>query len=340
MSLENDLLIRAARGEKTERTPVWVMRQAGRILAEYRATRAQAGSFIGLVKNPDLAAEVTIQPVDILGVDAAIIFSDILVIPEALGLPYQMDEGKGPFFPKTIQSLDDIERLDLEKVEQHLSYVTEAIETTIHRLKNRVPLIGFAGAPWTIFCYMVEGKGSKEFSLARKMLVQQPMLAHSLLSKITDATITYMQAQIKAGVHLFQLFDSWAGVLNPDLYDKLIAPHVAKILHAAPAHVPTTFFAKGAHYAANSIQSLPCNVVGLDWTMQAEWAKLQFPDKTLQGNLDPAVLYGSDETIRAATQKMLDQFQGHCHIANLGHGVYPDIDPKKLKIFIETVQKS
>lgn len=340
MRLENDLLLRAARGEKTERPPVWVMRQAGRILAEYRATRAQAGSFIGLVKNPQLAAEVTVQPVDILGVDAAIIFSDILVIPEAMGLPYQMDEGKGPFFPKTIQNLQDVENLDLSNINTHLAYVSEAIEATLHKLQGRVPLIGFAGAPWTIFCYMIEGKGSKEFSLARKMLVQQPMFAESLLTKITDATIAYMQSQIKAGIHLFQLFDSWAGVLNAELYQTMIIPHVSRILSSAPPHIPTTFFAKGAHYAAKSIQTLNCNVIGLDWTMDPAWAKNQFPNKTLQGNLDPAVLYGTDETIRTSTEKLLSEFGEHPYIANLGHGVYPDIDPKKLKIFIETIQKS
>ena len=280
MSLQNDLLIRAARGEKTERTPVWVMRQAGRILSEYRATRAEAGSFIGLVKNPKLAAEVTVQPVDILGVDAAIIFSDILVIPEALGLPYQMDEGKGPHFPKTIQNIHDIENLNVQDVPKHLKYVSEAIQETLHRLENRVPLIGFAGAPWTIFCYMIEGKGSKEFSLARKMLVQDPMLSNALLTKITDATILYMNEQIQAGIHLFQLFDSWAGVLNADLYERMIKPHVHRILDAAPHHIPTTFFAKGAHFAADSIQSLPCNVVGLDWTIDPVHAKIQFPNKT------------------------------------------------------------
>jgi len=340
MHLENDLLLRAARGEQTERPPVWVMRQAGRILAEYRATRAQAGSFIGLVKNPELAAEVTVQPVDILGVDAAIIFSDILVIPEAMGLPYQMDEGKGPHFPKTIQNIQDVEDLDLSQIERHLGYVTEAIQATLHKLQSRVPLIGFAGAPWTIFCYMIEGKGSKEFSLARKMLVQQPMLAELLLTKITDATIVYMQAQIKAGVHLFQLFDSWAGVLNAELYHNMIIPHISRIISSAPEHIPTTFFAKGGHYAADSIQSLNCNTVGLDWTMDPTWAKNKFPNKTLQGNLDPAILYGSDVSIQSSTQKMLSQFEGHPYIANLGHGVYPDIDPKKLKIFIETIQKS
>ena len=340
MNLENDLLIRAALGERTKRPPVWVMRQAGRILAEYRATRSQAGSFIGLVKNPSLAAEVTVQPVDILGVDAAIIFSDILVVPEAMGLPYQMDEGKGPSFPKTIQRLEDLEMLDISDIPTRLEYVTQAIEETLYRLQNRVPLIGFAGAPWTIFCYMIEGKGSKEFSLARKMLVQEPALSTSLLTMITNATIQYMHAQIKAGIHLFQLFDSWAGVLNADLYQRMIQPHVANILAACPNHIPTTYFAKGGFFASESIQALPCNVVGLDWTVKPEDAKLKFPNKTLQGNLDPAMLYGSAESIEKATVEMLQKFEGQPHIANLGHGVYPDIDPKKLKIFIETIQKS
>ncbi|MCC6601272.1 MAG: uroporphyrinogen decarboxylase, partial [Crocinitomicaceae bacterium] len=196
MSIQNDLLLRVARGEKTERTPVWVMRQAGRILPEYRATRQRAGSFIRLVTTPELACEVTLQPVDILGVDAAIIFSDILVIPEAMGLPYTMDEGRGPHFEKTIRTAQDIENLRKDEIEHHLSYVTEAIKLTKRALNNRVPLIGFAGAPWTLFCYMIEGKGSKEFSLARRMLFESPQLAHTLLGAITDATIVYLRAQI------------------------------------------------------------------------------------------------------------------------------------------------
>jgi uroporphyrinogen decarboxylase len=338
--LGNDLLIRAAKGENTERIPVWVMRQAGRILPEYRATRAQAGSFINLVTNPELAAEVTVQPVDILGVDAAIIFSDILVIPEAMGLPYQMDEGKGPFFPKTIQTMADVESLEMDSIASHLSYVKEAIEITLEKLESRVPLIGFAGAPWTIFCYMIEGKGSKEFSKARRVLIEQPELAQALLTKISTATIAYAQMQINTGIHLFQLFDSWAGVLNAEWYKALILPHVERILSHIQKQIPVTFFAKGAHYALPDFKDLSCHVVGLDWNMDIDSARKLLPAKTLQGNLDPAILYGSDEQIIKSTLNMVEKFGKSQYIANLGHGVYPDMNPKKLKLFIETIQNA
>jgi uroporphyrinogen decarboxylase len=338
--LGNDLLIRAAKGEKTERIPVWVMRQAGRILPEYRATRAQAGSFINLVTNPELAAEVTVQPVDILGVDAAIIFSDILVIPEAMGLPYQMDEGKGPFFPKTIQTMSDVDALEMDNIASHLSYVKEALEITLEKLEGRVPLIGFAGAPWTIFCYMIEGKGSKEFSKARRVLIEQPELAQALLTKISTATIAYAQMQINTGIHLFQLFDSWAGVLNAEWYRALILPHVERILSHIQKQIPVTFFAKGAHYALSHFEDLSCHVVGLDWNMDIDSARKLLPSKTLQGNLDPAVLYGTDEQIVKSTLNMVKKFGKSQYIANLGHGVYPDMNPKKLKLFIETIQNA
>jgi len=231
MSLKNDLILRAARGEETERTPVWVMRQAGRVLPEYRATRAQAGSFINLLKNPQAAAEVTIQPVDILGVDAAILFSDILVIPEAMGLPYRMDEGIGPSFEHTITSEKDLAKLSNEHIEENLTYVFDAIKCIKQELNERVPLIGFAGAPWTIFCYMVEGKGSKTFSKSRAMLVKEPILAHSLLKAITEATIVYLKRQVAEGCDMLQLFDSWAGVLNKETYNTFALPYITTRLH-------------------------------------------------------------------------------------------------------------
>lgn len=336
--LKNDLLIRAAKGEQVERTPVWVMRQAGRVLPEYRATRAQAGSFIKLVTTPELACEVTLQPVDILGVDAAIIFSDILVIPEALGLPYTMDEGRGPHFDKTIKTIADIDQLSVNGVLDHLTYVTDAIRLTKKELNDRVPLIGFAGAPWTIFCYMVEGKGSKEFSLARRMLKEQPEMAHRLLSVITDATIVYLKAQIEAGANLVQVFDSWAGVLSRELYQTFCIPYLKKITESIQS-VPVTLFSKGAWFSIEDLAALPCNTIGLDWQVHPTLARKWAPNKTLQGNLDPAVLYGSYDEIRHSTQEMLKAFGAQRHIANLGHGVYPDMDPGKLKCFIETVQE-
>ncbi len=338
MELKNDLLLRAARGEKTERTPVWVMRQAGRILKEYREVRGRLSGFIELVQTPDLAAEVTIQPVDILGVDAAIIFSDILVIPEAMGLPYVMEEGTGPIFPKTIQSRADLDRLKVAD-EDSLGYVTEAIKVTKRELNGRVPLIGFAGAPWTIFCYMVEGKGSKTFSLARKMLYTHPDFAHTLLDKIADSTINYLKSQITAGADIVQVFDSWAGILPAVQYEQFSLKYISKIADAI-TEVPVIVFAKGAYASRKSIGKVNCNVVGLDWNMGIQESKaLIGADKTLQGNLDPATLYADFNKIKLATRKMIDQFGKDKHIANLGHGVYPDIDPDKVKCFIDEVKE-
>ena len=339
MQLKNDLLIRAAKGEAVERTPVWLMRQAGRILPEYRAVRESVSGFIELAQTPELAAEVTIQPVDILGVDAAIIFSDILVIPEAMGLPYEMVEKRGPWFPNTVQSAGDLKKLRVADGVDDLSYVIEAIKITKKALNGRVPLIGFAGAPWTIFAYMIEGSGSKTFSKARAMLYTEPTLSHQLLQMITDSTINYLKAQIAAGVNLIQLFDSWAGILPPDHYDEFSLRYIAQICDAIN-EVPKTVFAKGAFFAREAMGQLNCETIGLDWNMGiAESRKMIGDRKTLQGNLDPAALYGSDEEVRTATIRMMDQFKGGRHIANLGHGVYPDIDPAKVKVFIETVKQ-
>jgi uroporphyrinogen decarboxylase len=337
MKLQNDLFLRAAKGEITERTPVWLMRQAGRILPEYRKVRAQAGSFIKLATTPELAAEVTIQPVDILGVDAAIIFSDILVIPEAMGLPYEMVEKKGPIFPRVVKSKQDIDNLKVADAESDLGYVLEAIDIVKRELNGRVPLIGFAGAPFTILCYMIEGQGSKTFSEAKKLLYTQPKLAHLLLQKITDSTIQYLKAQINHGVDLVQVFDSWAGVLTPAQYKTFAIPYIKQICDAIEK-TPITVFAKGAYFARREISKLDCQVVGLDWNMDIRESRRMIKNKTLQGNLDPCVLYGSNRSIESHTKKMLKSFGSQYHIANLGHGVYPDTDPDKVKCFVETVK--
>ncbi|MFA7472059.1 MAG: uroporphyrinogen decarboxylase [Spirosomataceae bacterium] len=337
MVLQNDLLLRAAQGEATERPPVWLMRQAGRILAEYRAVRQEAGSFINLVTNPELAAEVTIQPVDLLGVDAAIIFSDILVIPEAMGLPYEMIEQRGPNFPKTVQSEDDLKSLKIADPEKELGYVLEAIRITKKRLNGRVPLIGFAGAPFTIFCYMTEGKGSKTFSVAKKLLYTNPELAEHLLQMITDSTIAYLKAQVVAGANLVQVFDSWAGILSPQQYERFSLPYLRQICDAIDT-VPVTIFAKGAYFARKAIGELSCSVVGLDWNMDIAESRALIPHKTLQGNLDPCVLYASYGEIKKETRAMLEAYGDHPFIANLGHGVYPDTDPDKVRCFIDTVK--
>lgn len=337
MDLKNDLLIRAAKGEKTERVPVWVMRQAGRILPEYREVRAKAGSFIGLATTPELAAEVTLQPVDILGVDAAIIFSDILVVPEAMGLPYEMVEAKGPYFPRTIKSRADIEQLNTADIEDRLSYVFESMDIVKKALNGRVPLIGFAGAPFTIFCYMIEGQGSKTFSKAKRMLYSEPEFSHALLAKITDVTIRYLKLKVSHGADLVQVFDSWAGILSPAQYSAFSIPYLSRIADAFP-DVPVTLFSKGAFFARKELGLLSCNVVGLDWNMDIAESRELIPEKTLQGNMDPCVLYGSFADVEKQTREMVASFGKERYIANLGHGVYPDTDPEKVKCFIDTVK--
>jgi len=338
MELKNDLLLRTLRGETTERKPIWLMRQAGRILPEYRATREIAKNFIGLVTNPELASEVTIQPVDILGVDAAIIFSDILVIPEAMGLPYQMIESKGPSFPTTIQTMADVERMQIADAETDLKYVLDAIRITKQRLEQRVPLIGFAGAPWTIFSYMIEGNGSKTFSKAKAVLYENPVLADALLQKITLSTIDYLKAQIRAGADVLQLFDSWAGILSPESYSRFAMPYINQICEAI-TEVPLIVFAKGAFFAMEELGKLPCTALGLDWNMSPSVVRRQVgKEKILQGNLDPCMLYAPDDVLVQGVKDMLTAFGDH-HVVNLGHGLYPDINPEKVKLMIQTVKE-
>ncbi|MFN5418444.1 MAG: uroporphyrinogen decarboxylase [Flavobacteriia bacterium] len=339
MNLQNDLILRAARGESIERYPVWLMRQAGRILPEYRAVRSSLSGFKELVETPERAAEVTIQPVDILGVDAAIIFSDILVVPEAMGLEYQMLEQRGPWFEKTIKTEAELKYAETDfDIEDRLGYVLEAIKITNKELNGRVPLIGFAGAPWTIFCYMVEGHGSKTFSEARKILYTNPSLAHELLSRITRVTIQYLKAQIKAGAHMVQVFDSWAGILGTSQYTEFSLRYLKEICDAI-TEVPVTLFSKGAIGSIYDIASLNCNTVGLDWNMDVAKIRNEIGEsRTLQGNLDPCVLYASHQNVEIETKKMLDSFRSRRHIVNLGHGVYPDVEPEKVKTFIKTVK--
>jgi len=336
--LKNDIILRVAKGEKTERTPVWLMRQAGRILPEYRKVREKMGGFKELVKSPEFACEVTIQPVDILDVDAAIIFSDILVIPEAMGLNYEMVESKGPWFNKTIQNINDINALKIAQGHD-LQYVLDAISLTKKELNGRVPLIGFAGAPWTIFSYMIEGKGSKTFSIAKKFLYTNPIESHLLLDKITQSTINYLKAQIAAGADMIQIFDSWAGILSPQQYTEFSLKYIDEICNAIN-QVPITVFAKGAFFARKEMANLNCNTIGLDWNMDIEESKAIIGNKkTLQGNMDPCLLYADFKTIKNETQKMLRQFGPERHIANLGHGVYPDIEKDKVKCFIDTIKE-
>lgn len=337
MNLQNDLLLKVSRKQPVDRTPVWLMRQAGRILPAYRKVREAAGDFKTMVKTPEMSAEVTIQPVDILGVDAAIIFSDILVIPEAMGLNYEMEEKRGPVFPKRISSPSDLKKLHVAQAGE-LNYVMDAIKLTKRELNGRVPLIGFAGAPWTIFSYMIEGGGSKTFSEAKKALYSQPSFSHQLLEMVTQSTIHYLKAQVAAGADIVQIFDSWAGILSPAQYREFALPYISRICDEVH-EVPKIVFAKGAFFARQDLNSVNCQVVGLDWNMEIEESRKLLPDKVLQGNLDPCALYGSFDEVRAETRKMLKAFAGSPHIANLGHGLYPDTEVDKVKCFIDTVKE-
>ena len=338
--LKNDLFLRIARGEQTERPAVWLMRQAGRILPEYRELRAKLSGFKELVETPELAAEVTIQPIDHLGVDAAIIFSDILVIPEAMGLTYLMEEKKGPQFPKTIDNEADVQAmLAGEDAAANLHYVYEALRLTKKALDGRVPLIGFAGAPFTIFAYMVEGSGSKTFSKAKKMLYCRPDLAEALLDKITSATITYLKAQVEAGADLIQIFDSWAGVLSPADFRHYSLRYMNRIAEALSPLVPVTMFAKDAAHSLAEMGQSSASVIGLGWSIEPQEARrILGAKRVVQGNLDPCALYAPAEQVAAMTKAMLQGFGGQHLIANLGHGVYPDTPLEGVKAFIETVQ--
>lgn len=339
MQLKNDLLLRAAQGQKVERTPVWLMRQAGRILPQYKAIRNKLSGFKELVQTPELACEVTLQPIDELGVDAAIIFSDILEIPEAMGLPYKMVESKGPLFLNTVKTQADVDALKVADGARDIHYTIEAIRLTKKALNGRVPLIGFSGCPWTLFAYMIEGSGSKTFSKARRMLYQHPELSHQLMQKITLSILSYVKAQVEAGADLIQLFDSWAGILPPEQYATFALPYITQLCDALP-EVPVTVFAKGAYFAREAVGKLNCEVIGLDWNMSPTQSRqLIGGDKTLQGNFDPCLLYADRSTIRKEVQKMLQVFGPERHIANLGHGVYPDTPLDNVKCFVDTVQE-
>ena len=340
MRIKNDLILRTLRKENVERPPVWAMRQAGRILPHYRSIRAKAGSFKKLVTNPEWIAEASIEPVEVLDVDAAIIFSDILVIPEAMGLDYEIIEKKGPLFKDRIRTIDQIEKLAQGRdIPERLSYVFESIKLTKKALEDRVPLIGFAGAPWTIFAYMVEGSGSKTFSNAKKMIYKEPEMSHQLLEKITTSTIHYLKEKIKSGVNIIQLFDSWSGLLDSHIYNHFAWPYAQKILGSIK-ETPTIFFPKGGWFSFDTFgDSRDFDCLGIDWSTHPDYAREKMGDDiTLQGNMDPCQLYASSVDIRKATIKMLSIF-GRNHIANLGHGVYPDTKIENIKCFIDTVKE-
>lgn len=332
--IQNDILLKILNQEKTERYPIWLMRQAGRFLVEYRKVREEVGSFKGLLENPEKAAEVTLQPVDILGVDAAIIFSDILVVPDSMNCNYIMEEKRGPYFPNPIRTQDDLQTLCLPDLYQsNLRFTLEAIEITKEKLQNKVPLIGFCGAPWTIFAYCTEGSGSKTFSIAKRILYQNPEFAHQFLELITEASIIYLKGQIQKGVDVLQIFDSWAGILSKEDFETWSLPYIKKICDAIQ-EVPKIVFAKGANFSLNAIQELSCNAIGLDWNVPIEFVKSQIT-KTTQGNLDPCLLYAEKKLFHQKVNQFLETLPSN-HIVNLGHGIYPDTPRENV---IELVQQ-
>ena len=336
----NSLLLDVLHHRTVARPPVWLMRQAGRILPEYRALRASLSGFKELVETPSLAAEATTQPLDALGVDACIVFSDILTVPEALGFPYEMVPGHGPRFPETFEPSTGFGKLrDAEQAAASLDYVYGAVSSSRDRIAGRVPLIGFAGAPWTIMCYLIEGQGSKTFSKARRFLRERPADSERLLERIAETTGHYLQAQIQAGAQVVQLFDSWAGVLPEDQYRRFALKYSEHALGMIDgARTPRILFAKGVG-GHSLVRSNYAEAYGVDWTTAAAQARQQYgAEAVLQGNLDPAALYAPAEQIAATTTTMLDTF-GTRHIANLGHGVYPDTPLDGVRAFISGVKQ-
>ncbi|MDB5232222.1 MAG: hemE [Chitinophagaceae bacterium] len=337
--IKNDLLLRVLRGEQTERTPVWMMRQAGRYLPDYMKLKEKY-SFFERCQKPELSAEITIQPVDQVGVDAAILFSDILVVPQAMGLEVQMLEGKGPLLPEPIKTAKDLNRIYVPDVNEKLGYVFDAIKLTKQELNGRVPLIGFAGAPWTILCYMVQGKGSKTFDEAKAFCYMQPELAHQLLQMITDTTIAYLKGQVKAGADVIQIFDSWGGLLGPDDFENISLKYIRQMVSALKEDVPVIIFAKGAWHSLQSMAATGAHGLGIDWCIQPEIAR-QFAGYkvVLQGNFDPAKLLSPIPVIESEVKKMMNAFGSSKHIANLGHGILPNVPVDHARAFVNAVKE-
>lgn len=337
--IKNDLLLRTLRKETVERPPVWMMRQAGRYLPDYLKLKAKY-DFFTRVQTPELACAITLQPIDQVGVDAAIIFSDILVIPQAMGLEVLMEEGKGPSLPKVIETQKDIDNLVTDGAEHSLKYVYDALSLTKSELNNRVPLIGFAGAPWTILCYMVEGKGSKTWEKAKQFAYTQPLLAHQLLQKITNITISYLKFQAKAGADTVQVFDSWAGALSPADFKTFAQPYLLQIADALKDAVPVILFPKGSWYALKDLSESSASGIGIDWCITPQFARELTGNRiVLQGNFDPAKLLAPIPEIKKAVKEMIDAFGTQNYIANLGHGITPNIPVDHARAFVDAVKE-
>ncbi|SMC51135.1 uroporphyrinogen decarboxylase [Moheibacter sediminis] len=335
--LKNDLLLKALRGEELQRPPVWMMRQAGRYLPEFIALRDQY-DFFTRCQTPELATEITLQPLRRFPLDAAILFSDILVVPQAMGMNFEMKPGVGPWLENTIKTSADVKNVIVPDVEETLGYVFEAIKLTKKELDGKVPLIGFAGSPWTILCYAVEGKGSKTFDIAKGFCFENPVAAHELLQKITDTTIKYLLKKVESGCDVIQIFDSWGGLLSPNDYDEFSWPYIEQIVNVLAEKVPVTVFAKGCWFALEKMSQSKASALGVDWTVTPQIARYLTKNSiTLQGNFDPARLLSPPETIQKIVKEMIDEFGTTKYIANLGHGILPNVPVEHAQAFVEAV---
>ena len=337
--IKDDLLLKALNGEQVSRPPVWMMRQAGRYLPDYQKLRDKY-SFFERVETPELATEITIMPVNQIGVDAAILFSDILVIPRAMGFQVDIVADEGPQIKNNIRTPEQIGSIETPDVEDRLSFVFNAIELTVKELNGQVPLIGFAGAPWTIFCYLIEGHGSKTFSNAKAFCYKYPLESHQILQLISNTTIDYLKCQINAGVDAIQLFDSWGGLLGKDDYDIFSKPYIEKMLTEVAHLTPVIVFAKGCWYNLSEWETLGAKGIGIDWLVTPEYArKMAGNNITLQGNLDPSKLLYPIPMIIKETRRMVQSFGTHRYIANLGHGILPNIPVDHARAFVDTVKE-
>jgi len=343
--LKNDLLLRALLREPTPRRPIWLMRQAGRYLPEYRATRKRAGNFLAMCTNPQIACEVTLQPIDRYPLDAAILFSDILTIPHAMNLGLEFEAGEGPTFARPVRTAADIAALPLPDPGHELKYVVDAVALIRRELAGRVPLIGFAGSPWTVGTYMVEGGGSKAFARIKRMMYEAPHLLHRLLDLLARATILYLNAQIAAGAQAVMIFDTWGGILTPRQYQEFSLHYMAQIVasltrRAEGRAVPNIVFTKGGGAYLASIAAIGCDAVGVDWTTDLADARRSVGGRVaLQGNLDPSALFAPPETLVQETLRVLDSYgDGPGHVFNLGHGITPEVDPERVAVLVETVR--
>ena len=342
--LKNDRLVRALRCESTDTTPIWVMRQAGRYLPEYQETRARAGSFMALAQSPELACEVTLQPLARFDLDAAILFSDILTIPDAMGLGLSFVNGEGPQFAHPVRTRSDIATLAVPDMDGQLRYVMDAVRLIRRELHGRVPLIGFSGSPWTLACYMVEGRGSRDFATLKALCWEEPALAHQLLDILAQSVVQYLGAQAAAGAQVLMIFDTWGGLLGPDPFREFSLRYMAQIVAAlkADAHagsLPLILFSKGAGQHLADLANTGCAALGVDWTINLHDARQAVVGKVaLQGNLDPAIMLARPEVIRRETRAVMDSYGKHPgHVFNLGHGITPEVDPEHLSVLVDEV---